>query len=172
MPAVVLSRANALPIRSVMTRAVSALHPEHSLHDAMRIMHSRDVGCIPIVDRQRAVVGIVTDRDVMLAALQERQPLALIPIAAAMTREPVTIGVEDTVEEAARLMRTLQVRRLPVTDERNRLLGILSLSDLVRVVAHLRRSGDDVASADALVETLAAIVEQRGPDSVCVVCSA
>jgi Mg/Co/Ni transporter MgtE len=134
-------------------------------------MAARDAGCVVVVDRDHAVVGIVTDRDIALTAAEEGLPLKGMPVASAMTHHPVVVRADDTLEEAMRLMRTQQCRRLPVVDGQNRLIGLLTIGDIVRVTASVRRRGEDQAASDALVETLAAIGERRPVNVAALVCS-
>lgn len=163
-------RASDLLVRQLMTKLVSTVHAADPLHRAAKLMNDRDCGCVLVVDDDHSVIGIITDRDVALAALEEQLPLKAIPSAAAMTHHPVVIRADDTLEEAMRLMRTQQVRRLPVVDADERLIGLLTLGDIVRVTAGIRRRGEDPSASDALVETFAAVGERRPQSVAALVC--
>jgi CBS domain-containing protein len=160
-----------LPIRSLMAKNVATVHAEDSLHRAAKIMHERDCGCVVVVDRNNHVTGVLTDRDIAIAAFQDAAPLKEIPVAVAMTRDPITIRPEERLGEALVLMRSSQVRRLPVVDGKRTLLGLLTLGDIVRVIAQMRRRGEDPSASDAIVETFAAIGERRPTSLAALVCS-
>jgi predicted transcriptional regulator len=99
------------------------------------------------------MVGILTDRDICLAALAKEQPLHLIPVAAVMARQVFSCRTEDVVESAERLMRDQHIRRVPITDDSGRPVGVLAVDDLARMAAQAKKSGVD----RELVQTLAAI---------------
>src|SRR5271166_1756344 len=114
-----------------MTRAVRACTIHDSLNAAARIMWDHDCGCAPVVDAHGRLVGIVTDRDVCMAAYTQGRQLDAIPVERAMSARVVSCARGDDLEAAHHLMRTHEIHRLPVVDSRGRLIGILSLSDLV-----------------------------------------
>lgn len=123
----------------LMTRDVAYCRPEESLARAANLMWNDDCGCVPVVDGERHVVGIVTDRDVCMAALHTGSPLHELLVTQAMARHPVCVKPEDDIVLAQDVMRQARVRRLPVTDARDRLIGLLSLHDLARHAARERR---------------------------------
>ena len=118
-----------MKIRDEMTPDAVAAHPGTTLMAAAEMMRLLNVGSLPIIEGER-VVGIVTDRDIVVRGLA----LGLEPrgacVADVMTRNVVTCSVDEDVEDVARQMRDLQVRRLLVVDEQERLIGIVSLGDL------------------------------------------
>ena len=100
-----------------------------SLADAARLMRDEDTGVLPIVDGER-LIGVLTDRDITVRAVAEgRDPQSTTAGEIASTTL-VTIDPQQTVAEAMRLMSEHQVRRLPVTEEDGRLVGIVSQRDL------------------------------------------
>jgi CBS domain-containing protein len=118
-----------MKIRDVMTPDAVAAHPGTTLMAAAEMMRMLNVGSLPIVEDER-IVGIVTDRDIVVRGLALGFDPRAATVADVMTRNVVTCSVEDDVDEVARQMRDLQVRRLLVVDERERLIGIVSLGDL------------------------------------------
>ena len=164
-------KAGDLSVRQLMKKSVATVHADEPLQRAARLMCEHDCGCVVVVDRDHSVVGIVTDRDVAITAYEDELPIEAIPCASAMTHHPVAISPDDTLEDAMRLMRTSQVRRLPVVDAEDHLIGLLTLGDIVRVVAEIRRNGQDPSASDALVETFAAIGERRPINLTALVCS-
>jgi len=143
-----------------MTRNVHACTVHQSLNAAARIMWDHDCGCVPIVDGHGKLAGIVTDRDICMAAYTQGQPLEAIPVERAMSAHVVSCARGDDLETAHRLMRTHEIHRIPVVDSRGRPVGILSLSDLVG-----HSSGDHAAPSEAveIVATLSAIRRRREP---------
>lgn len=118
-----------MKIRDVMTPDAVAAQPETTLMAAAEMMRLLNVGSLPIIENER-IVGIVTDRDIVVRGLALGFNPRTATVADVMTRNVQTCSVDDDVEEVARQMRDLQVRRLLVVDENERLLGIVSLGDL------------------------------------------
>jgi CBS domain-containing protein len=119
-------------VLDVMTRGVLSCRSEESLATAAQIMWDQDCGCVPVVGADGQVIGMLTDRDACMSALHQGRPLHEILVANAMSREPVTCGPADAIEDALALMRRARVRRLPVVDQARRPIGILSLHDVAR----------------------------------------
>ncbi len=114
-------------VREIMTPNPSAARPDTSVHEVARMMRDEDVGAIPVVENDR-LVGIVTDRDLALLVLGERRPHES-PVGEIMTQRPETASPDTTIHQAAQIMQTHQIRRLPIV-EGDRLVGIVSLGDL------------------------------------------
>jgi CBS domain-containing protein len=119
-------------IEALMTLAPKTCASTDALHKAAQIMWENDCGVVPVVEAQGKLVGLVTDRDVCMAAYTQGAPLHTIPVASVMAKLLYTLGPKSSVEDATRLMSERQVRRLPVVDAEGALIGILSLSDIAR----------------------------------------
>ncbi len=121
-------------------------------------MWDHDCGCAPVVDGHGRLVGIVTDRDICMAAYTQGVSIAAIPVERVMSARVVTCARGDDLETALGLMRTHEIHRLPVADSRGRLVGILSLTDLVNYSGR-----DSAAPADAIeiAATISAIRRRR-----------
>jgi CBS domain-containing protein len=147
-------------VADLMTREVRACTTDDSLNAAARIMWDHDCGCVPVVDPHGKLAGIITDRDVCMAAYTQGLPLGAISVERAMSARVVSCGRGDDLETAHRLMRAHEIHRIPVVDSRGRPVGILSVSDLV---SHAR--GNSAAPTDAVevLSTLSAIRRQREP---------
>lgn len=144
-------------VDSLMVREVHACDFDRSLDEAARLLWDHDLGAAPVV-RGTKVIGVITDRDICMAAYTQGRPLREIPVQSAMSRALFVVHPHDLLTEAARVMRERRVRRLPVVDDEHRLLGVISLNDLVREAA----AGGDVSTHEALA-TLAAVGEPRSP---------
>jgi CBS domain-containing protein len=120
-----------MKVEQIMSRDVKTCAPEDTLNRAAQLMWEYDVGCIPIVS-QGNVVGIVTDRDVCMAAYTQGRRLDEIPISTVMSSQVQTCTPGDTLETASAVMKRHQLRRLPVVKSNRELCGILSMADLTR----------------------------------------
>jgi len=117
-------------IREAMTSNPTIVEPDTTAAEAARTMKSEDVGSLPIVEDGR-LVGVVTDRDLAIRILAEDRG-ADTPVGEIASRDVVTADPEQSLEEAARLMAEHQVRRLPVTEEDGKLVGILAQADVAQ----------------------------------------
>ena len=147
-------------VAELMTSQTQTCRIEDNLDKIAKVMWEHDCGCVPLVDAEGRIAGIVTDRDVCMAACQMDVPLSRIPATFAAARDVVTVLPDDTIERAEALMREHEIRRLPVVDENRRPVGILSINDIVRSV-HIQRRPDGLAP-DSVILTLAALGEIRG----------
>ncbi len=150
-----------MKVEQLMTRDVAACRADQTLNWAAHIMWERDCGCVPVVDEHNLVVGMLTDRDICMAAYTTNVPLSALRVGDIMARRVIACGAFDTLEHAESLMQLHQIRRLPVVGCENQLLGMLSLNDLARAARlepHTRERG---VNADAIERTLAAVGEPR-----------
>jgi CBS domain-containing protein len=124
-----------MKVSDLMTTHASTCRPDAPLHFAAQIMWDHDCGCVPVVDDSNRIVGMLTDRDVCMAALMQGKSLSEMTVESAMSRAVYGCSPEDDVEKAAGLMRLRQVRRVPVVDDVGHLMGVISLSDFARALA-------------------------------------
>jgi CBS domain-containing protein len=160
-------------VGQLMTRTVHACHPQDSLNIAADIMWKHDCGCVPVVvdeDGGARVVGMLTDRDVCMAAYTQGRALDAITAANAMSPEVRSCRPTDSIRTALDVLRTNQLHRLPIVDANDHLVGMFSLADLAREAAreHGRR-GAEVKDQD-VAETVEAISRSRSKGDV--VCAA
>lgn len=145
-----------MKVESMMKRPVATCRADRSLNDAAQVFWENDCGVVPVVDEDDKLVGVLTDRDVTVSAYFRGGSLRNLSIADAMARNVLTVAAGDDVEDALELMRTHQVRRLPVVDAAGRVEGILSLSDICVAVAR-----DEGPKPRKLVRAFAAICGWR-----------
>jgi CBS domain-containing protein len=150
-----------MKVESLMTKAVLTCRSTDRLDRAASIMWEADVGCVPVLDEASRVAGMITDRDVCMAAYTQGLPLAAIPVATAMSRQVAWCKATDEVAVARRLLTKHRVRRLPVLGQDGALVGILTLSDLAREAARQRDREVREVGPDDVVGTLAAVSEPR-----------
>lgn len=147
-------------VKDRMSKAAVCCRPDDTLATAARIMWEHDCGAVPVVDERGCLVGIVTDRDACMASYTRGLRLDEIPVHTTMSRKVWSCRPEDSLQSAELLLRSHQVRRLPVVDANNRVVGVLSSNDLIRGIA--TQSGPARAQgADHLVATLAALSAPR-----------
>ena len=120
-----------MKVKEVMTPNATAIWLTESLADAAKLMWENDCGALPIIKDGRKVIGMITDRDVcMAAAMKGRNPCA-ISVEEIMTRQVYAAKPEENIDQALQTMREHQVRRLPVINADGELEGILSINDIV-----------------------------------------
>ena len=112
----------------IMTKSVRTATREMSLRDVAAMMRDGDMGAVPVVDGGK-LIGIVTDRDIVVRAVAESKT-ADTPIGEVMTTELFTVAPDDFVFEAIRLMGDKQVRRIPVVAADGSLAGIIAMADI------------------------------------------
>lgn len=125
----------ALNERTVRRPHVDTARADETVLAIAERMRRRNVGTMVVVDDERRPVGIVTDRDLVTRVLAERRDSAATRIDQVMTREPTTVTEHGAPRLALELMKDGGFRRLPVVDAERRLVGVLSLDDVVRTVA-------------------------------------
>lgn len=147
-----------MQIKDVMSHPALTCPATGTLDHVARLMWEFDCGIIPLVDDDGRLAGVVTDRDICMAAYTQGRALGAIPVATAMARQVIAAHKDDPVEVAEALMGDNQIRRLPVLDDDGRPVGLLSMNDLARLAARAHKSGVD----RELVKTLAAVCRPRG----------
>ena len=119
-----------MKVEELMTRDPVTLGPESTCSEAARLMKREDCGSLPVVKDGR-LVGIVTDRDIVVRGVADGKNLAQLAVSEIMTPGPTTVAPDMKAEDASKLMSEKQVRRLPVV-ENGRLVGILAIGQVAR----------------------------------------
>ncbi len=139
-------------VRSLMATGIRSCRPDDSLNHVAQLMWNTDCGAIPVLS-DATVVGIVTDRDLCMAAYTQGKPPADIRVETAMSKELFSCAADDSIATALATMGEKRVRRLPVLDTSGKLVGLLTIAD----VARWARSIGNAEVATALVDALGAI---------------
>jgi CBS domain-containing protein len=126
-------------VRHAMSEAPKTAAPHMNAADAAALMKQFDVGVIPIAEGEE-LLGLVTDRDVVVRVVAERKDPMQVRLADILTKSPVSVSPDTKLSEARDLMAEHKVRRLPVT-KADRLVGILSLGDVALAAASQRAVG-------------------------------
>lgn len=148
-----------MTVGEIMKRPVQTCGPHDSLHFAAKIMWDNDCGCVPVVESGK-VVGMLTDRDICMAAYTQGVPLTALEAWSAMSHEVFSCAPTDAVATAEAIMQDHHIRRLPVIERDGQLVGMLSLSDLaLESTRESRAKAKRQVSADGVVRTLGSICE-------------
>jgi CBS domain-containing protein len=115
--------------REIMTRNVTTATREMTLQKVAVLMRDGDMGSLPVLENGK-LVGIVTDRDIVVRAVAEGREASTTPIGEVMTSEIYAVRADDFVFEAIRLMGDKQIRRVPVINETGELVGIIAIADV------------------------------------------
>jgi len=148
-------------IEKIMTREVRACSPNDTLNRAAQLMWEGDCGALPVVDEQRRVVSIVTDRDICMGSYLQGVPLSGAPVSSVMSKEIFTCSPDDDVGDVERLMRERRIRRIPVVNGARELVGMITLGDLAR--CSQSSALQKAMGGLAITRTLATICEPRAP---------
>jgi CBS domain-containing protein len=140
-------------IRELMHTPALTIRADSSANTAAQLMWENDCGALPVVDEADRLIGIVTDRDICMAAYTQGLSLAAIPVTSAMSKHVLVCHVNDSVETAEELMREGRIRRVPVIDNDGHPVGLVGLGDLARFASH-----DPKGSVEEhLVQTIEAV---------------
>ena len=114
--------------RDLMTSPAECMAPDETLVDAARMFSKYDVGSMPVVDGD-TLVGVITDRDIIIEGVAKNLDLADTPVSKIMSTNVVTVEVTDGAQAVAQVLADKQIRRVPVVDG-NRVVGVVSQADI------------------------------------------
>lgn len=139
-----MRKENSMKVKELMTKQVATVKASEPQIIALRTMWESDCGSLPVMDDEGRVVGVITDRDIAMAlCFRDASPSSLL-VSEAMSKELHSCSPGDSLDAAEKIMRTNQIRRLPVLDGDHRLVGLLSTADLACKAA---RSGDGLSKS-------------------------
>ncbi len=138
-------------VRHAMTPSPQTVSPDMNAADAAGLMRSEDIGVLPVVEDDK-LIGLVTDRDLVLRVLADRKDPMESRIGDILTRSPVTVTPDMKLSEARELMEKHQIRRLPVM-KGDELVGILSIGDVAWQDASTREVGEALKAVSESEET-------------------
>jgi len=129
-----------------MTKDVVTCTPENTIPEVARLMKTEDIGPVLIVDNEQSktLVGIVTDRDIVVKAIAEGKDVKTTRVGDVMSKKLVTCRADDDVDVAMKAMAQFQLRRIPVVGENMKLLGIISQADVATRVDAPEKTGEVV----------------------------
>jgi CBS domain-containing protein len=150
-------------VADLMTRNAASVRSGQTLATAAQVMWDCDCGAVPVIENVgERVIGVLTDRDICMATWSRDLPPSSIFVDEVMSRDLIQCSPQDTIHRVETLMRAKQIRRVPVVDSSQRLVGILSLADIARATSDSSalRSGEELSSKE-LATTLAGICRSR-----------
>ena len=116
-------------VRDVMTERPRCVTLETPISEVAQLMESEDIGSLPVLEGDQ-LAGMITDRDIVVRAVAKGKDPRGMPAREVASRELVTVYAEDDLSNALKKMASEQIRRLPVVDEDNRLVGVLAQADV------------------------------------------
>jgi CBS domain-containing protein len=116
-------------VRDVMTPDPQCVGEKDSIIDAARIMQSSDTGVVPVVDGKK-IVGMITDRDIVVRLVAEGKDVGKARVNEAMTKSVRKVDEDSPINDVVELMSSAQIRRVPVVNSKDEIVGIVSLADL------------------------------------------
>lgn len=124
-----------MTIGKICTRETYLAKPYESLLAAAERMQARNVGTLIVLDDERRPVGVLTDRDLVVRGMAAGRDLRGTNVSQVMTRNPRTVTESTPIESVLQSMRSLGVRRMPVVDDERRLVGLISVDDVLELLA-------------------------------------
>lgn len=125
-------------VGEICSRKVAVAYKSMVLSEAARVMREQHVGSLVVVeetDRGRIPIGMLTDRDITVAVVAQDLDARNMSVGEVMSPDPVTVREEDAITEALRLMRRRGIRRIPVISAQGTLVGIVTIDDLLDILA-------------------------------------
>ena len=119
-----------MKVKDCMCEEVCSIRPENTLRDVAKIMSEKHIGCMPVCDDNNCVCGIITDRDLVLRGIACNKDINNTKVSDIMTCNVCSCSETDDITNAETKMGQKQIRRLPVCDENNKIVGILTIGDL------------------------------------------
>jgi CBS domain-containing protein len=119
-----------MKVQDLMTSEVKSCRPETNLAEAAAMMLEYDCGALPVVNHEHRVIGMITDRDIAIAAATKARLASEIPVSEVISRKVYSAMPDEDIHTALKIMRHEKVRRLPIVNRDGMLQGILSLNDI------------------------------------------
>jgi len=141
-----------MKVRDLMTPHPTCAEPDTTVEEIATLMKEEDIGCVPVVDEDGQVAGMITDRDIVLRCVAAGKDPAECRADDIISPQSVTIGPQADAKEAGRLMADRQIRRLAVVED-GKLVGMLSLGDVAVKQQDDRLSGDVLQDVSEGVKT-------------------
>jgi CBS domain-containing protein len=145
-------------IRDIMNRPAVSCRPTDTLSIAAQAMWEHDCGAIPVTSDDGKLVGIITDRDICMATFTKGKAPQTISVGEVMAKRVTSCHADESADVAEGMMRDKQIRRIPIVEVDNRLVGMISQSDLARNAASSPRRN---AVEKGFIQTMAAISQPR-----------
>lgn len=148
-----------MKVEQIMSKQIQRCQPDDHLEHAAQIMWHNDVGCLVVCEPENynSIVGMITDRDITMCALFKGKALHELPVSDAMSGEVFFCHASDSLMQVEKIMRMSKIRRLPVFDQHESLVGLISLADLAQEAARERALVTKEITENEVTATYAAI---------------
>lgn len=150
-----------MKVQDIITSDVQYCGPDTNLAAAAKMMWDSDCGALPVLNVEGHVMGMITDRDICMAAATKNKPASDITVWETVSGKVHSCRLSDDVHAALDIMKREKVRRLPVVDEDGVLQGIVAMNDFVLLAADVKGSKAPAVSYEDVVRTLKAISMHR-----------
>lgn len=150
-----------MKVQDIMTSDVQCCGPDTNLAAAAKMMWDSDCGALPVLNVQGQVRGMITDRDICMAAATKNKPASDITVWETVSGKVSTCNMSDDVRTALDIMKREKVRRLPVVDEDGVLQGIVAMNDFVLLAGEAKGGKAPGLSYEDVVRTMKAISAHR-----------
>ena len=120
-----------MKVSKIMTKNVGTCRTNESLAKAVEIMWQKDCGIVPVIDKKNKVMGTITDRDISIALTTRNRLASEITTGEVINGKIITCSPKDKVKNALKKMRKHQIKRLPVVKKNEKLVGIISITDIL-----------------------------------------
>ena len=150
-----------MKVKDIMNSPVQSCGPETNLGAAAMMMWDSDCGALPVVNFEGKVVGMITDRDICMAAATKNRPLSEITVFETITGQVYACAPGDDIHDAMNTMAKHQVRRLPVISATGMLAGFLSMNDIVLHAGETKGRYASAISCEDVAHTLKTIDAHR-----------
>lgn len=121
---------NSRHVRDVMTVNPECVSEKDTIREVARIMKDQDTGVVPVVDDGKKIVGMITDRDIVVRGIAEGKDIANGSVRDVMTTSVRTVQEDATVDEVLNMMSSAEIRRVPVVNNNQQIVGIVSIGDI------------------------------------------
>jgi CBS domain-containing protein len=128
----------------VMTPSPTACQPQHTTVDAAELMRREDCGLVPVVSENGKLIGVLTDRDIVIKVVAEGRDARNTAVSEVMSTDLVTCLPQETVETVMEQMATRQVRRIPIVERDGSLVGIVAQADIATRIGRTEETGQIV----------------------------
>lgn len=118
-------------VKEIMNADVKTITPSTLVREAAQIMRDEDIGFIVVADND-ALIGTLTDRDIVTRGVSQVNDLSDISVDEVMTVKVLTCNENNTIDEVASLMNEQQVQRMPVFNDQNKMVGVVSIGDMAQ----------------------------------------
>ena len=150
-------------VKDVMTSDVQSCGLDTNLASAAKMMWDKDCGILPVVDVERQVLGVITDRDICMACATKNRAPSEITVGESLSGKTYRCKVSDDVHTVLDIMKREQVRRLPVVDEAGVLQGLISMNDFILLAGETKSGKAPAITGEDVARTLKGISAHRIP---------